>query len=413
MSSSLKFKDIQDAAKLIEGHVVRTPTLDALVLSIECGANVCLKLENLQTTGAFKVRGAFVKLSGLSKLEKKAGVVAVSAGNHAQGVAFHASAMNIPATIFMPEGTPFTKVGRTEALGATVILAGSSLAEAWDAAEKCVAEQNLTFIHPFDDPDIIAGQGTVALELLSDRPDLDAIVVPVGGGGLIAGCALAAKALNPDIQVYGVQSALYPAMAEVLAGKTPTQDAGATIAEGIAVKRPGVLTREIIKEHVTDILLVDEIAIESAIQRCLEEMRMVVEGAGAAALAAISTYPDVFKGKKIGVVISGGNIDSRMLSSVLMRGLVRGGRLVSLRIKLTDTPGLLAKVSGLIGGCGGNIVEVYHQRMFYDVPIKQADLDVVVETQDRKHVSQILTALEKAGFPARILGARSLDVGED
>lgn len=405
------FDDINVAATLIKGHVVRTPSVYVPTYSAECGAEVVAKLENLQTTGAFKVRGAFVKLTGLTSAQKKAGVVAVSAGNHAQGVAHHAAQMGIPATIFMPEGTPFTKVGRTEDLGAKVVLKGASLAEAWVAAENFVQIENLTFIHPFDDADIIAGQGTVALEFMQDHPDLDCLIVPIGGGGLIAGCAIAAKSINPEIEIFGVQSALYPAMAEVLRGKTPTSDAGATIAEGIAVKQPGHLTREIISQRVSDILLVDEIAIETAIQRGLEEMRMVIEGAGAAGLAALSVHKDRFKGKKVGIVICGGNIDSRMLSSVLMRGLVRGGRLVSLRIKLTDSPGLLAKVSGLIGGCGGNIVEVYHQRMFYDVPIKQADLDVVIETLDREHVQEILDALQKAGFPARILGARSLDVG--
>ncbi len=405
------FKDIEAAAALLEGHIVRTPTLASPAFSAEHGADVHLKLENLQTTGAFKVRGAYVKLNALTDHQKQAGVVAVSAGNHAQGVAFHASRMNIPATIFMPEGTPFTKIGRTEELGATVVLKGNSLAEAWQAAEMFVADHDQTFIHPFDDPDIIAGQGTVALEILQDQPDLDCLIVPIGGGGLMAGCAIAAKSMKPEIEIFGVQSALYPAMAQVLAGETPSKEAGATIAEGIAVKQPGLMTRDIIANLVTEILLVDEIAIETAIQGCLEKSRMVVEGAGAAGLAALASYPELFAGKKVGIVICGGNIDSRMLSSVLMRGLVRGGRLVSLRIKLTDTPGLLAKVSGLIGGCGGNIVEVYHQRMFYDVPIKQADLDVVVETMDREHVDQILAALENAGFPSRILGARSLDVG--
>lgn len=407
------FSDIEAAAKLLESEIIRTPSIPVPTYAAECNGDVIAKLENLQTTGAFKVRGAFVKLSRLTDAEKQAGVVAVSAGNHAQGVAYHAARMNIPATIFMPEGTPFTKVGRTEDLGATVILKGASLTETWGAAEAMVQEQNLTFVHPYDDLDIIAGQGTVALELMQDHPDLDCLIVPIGGGGLISGCAIAAKAINPDIEIYGVQSALYPAMAEVLSGKTPSKDAGATIAEGIAVKQPGTLTRKIIADHVKDILLVDEIAIESAIQRGLEEMRMVIEGAGAAGLAALSTYKALFQGRKVGVVVCGGNIDARMLSSILMRGLVRGGRMVSLRIKLTDAPGSLAKVSGLIGGCGGNIVEVYHQRMFYDVPIKQADLDVVVETVDRDHVQEILDALENAGFPSRILGARSLDVGTE
>jgi threonine dehydratase len=395
--------DIKQASRALGGHILNTPTLPSEAISNATGADVVIKLENLQVTGSFKSRGAFIKLSKLTDQEKSVGVVAVSAGNHAQGVAYHAAKLGVPATIFMPEGTPFTKVGRTEALGATVILEGENLTEAWAAAEKMVEQQGQVFVHPFDDPDIITGQGTVGLELISEYPDLDVLIVPIGGGGLISGCAIAAKALNPEIEVVGVQSSLYPAMAHILAGENAPDEVGATIAEGIAVKNPGDLTRRIVAELVSDVILVDEIAIEKAVQLYLEGPRVVAEGAGAAPLAALMTNAERFQGRRVGLIVSGGNMDSRLLSSVLMRGLVREGRLVSLRIKLPDVPGVLAKVSGLIGESGGNIIEVYHQRLNYDVPIKEADLDVVVETLDRKHVGEILIALETGGFPVRLL----------
>ena len=400
---TVTINDIQIASEALNGRVLRTPSLLSEAISNEVGADVVIKLENLQVTGSFKARGAFTKLSKLATEQKTAGVVAVSAGNHAQGVAYHAANLGIPATIVMPEGTPFTKVGRTEELGAQVILKGTSLAEAWIAAESLVAADGKVFIHPFDDPDIIAGQGTVGLEMITDHPDLDVLIVPIGGGGLISGCAIAAKALKPDIEIVGVQSSLYPAMARVLAGETVPDKTGATIAEGIAVKTPGKLTREIISGLVSDVLLVDEIAIEKAVQFYLEGPRVVAEGAGAAALAALMCNRERFEGRRTGLIVSGGNMDSRLLSSVLMRGLVREGRLASLRIKLPDIPGVLSKVSGLIGECGGNIIEVYHQRLNYDVPIKEADLDVVVETLDRSHVSEIRSALEDRGFPTRLL----------
>ena len=399
----ITLNDIRAAADCLNGHILRTPCLPSAAISAVTGVDVVMKLENLQVTGSFKSRGAFVKLGKLTAAEKLAGVVAVSAGNHAQGVAHHAAGLNIPATIFMPDGTPFTKVARTEALGAEVVLQGRTLSDAWVAAERAVKKGRKTFIHPFDDVDIIAGQGTVGMEMLDDFPDLDVMLVPVGGGGLISGCAIAAKALKPDIEIIGVQSSLYPAMERVLSGKPLPAETGATIAEGIAVKSPGTLTRKIISELVSDIILVDEIAIEKAVQLYLEGPRLVAEGAGAASLAALMSHCQRFAGKRVGLVVSGGNMDSRLLSSVLMRGLVREGRLVSLRIKLPDIPGVLAKVSGLIGDCGGNIIEVYHQRLNYDVPIKEADLDVVVETLDRNHVDDILKTLEAGGFPVRLL----------
>jgi len=400
---TITINDIRSAAEALCGQVEHTPSVPSDAISDAVGNDVILKLENLQVTGSFKARGAFIKLSKLSDQDKAAGVVAVSAGNHAQGVAYHAAKLGIPATIYMPEGTPFTKVARTEALGAEVVLTGRRLSDAWTAADRDVREHGKVFVHPFDDPDIIAGQGTVSLEILNDHPDIDVLIVPIGGGGLISGCAIAAKALNPEIDIIGVQSTLYPAMAQALSGEQISEDTGATIAEGIAVKTPGELTREIVRDLVSDVLLVDEIAIEKAVQMYLEGPRVVVEGAGAASLAALMTNKARFEGRKVGLIVSGGNMDSRLLSSVLMRGLVREGRLVSLRIKLPDTPGVLSRVSGLIGDSGGNIIEVYHQRLNYDVPIKQADLDVVVETMDRNHVHEILSALELGGFSVRLL----------
>ncbi len=403
--------DIRAAAEMLDGRVIRTPALASIALSELCGADIVLKLENLQVTGSFKPRGAYIKRAGLSDKEKKAGVVAASAGNHAQGVAFHARSLGVPATIIMPEGTPFTKIARTEALGAEVVVSGDGLAEAREAALGQCEERGQVFIHPYDDESIIAGQGTVGLEFLGDFPDLDVLVVPIGGGGLLAGTAVAAKALKPDLEIIGVEAALYPSMSQALKGEAPGGGGAATIAEGIAVKVPGELTRPLIADLVADVVLVDEAALELAVQTYLETQRLVTEGAGAASLAAVMQDKDRFAGRKVGLVVSGGNIDSRLLSSVLMRGLVREGRMVRLRIEITDEPGALSRVSGLIGNCGGNIVEVYHQRLFYDVPVKQAEVDVVLETLDASHVSKIMEALANGGFPVRLLGGTSLAGG--
>lgn len=409
---TVTFEDIQDAARQLEGRVVRTPGLASAVLSELAGADIVLKLENLQVTGSFKPRGAYIKLASLSAKDRKRGVIAASAGNHAQGVAYHARELGIPATIYMPEATPFSKVGRTQALGAKVVLEGEGLAEAREAALRQGEAEGQAFVHPYDDEKIIAGQGTVGLELLTDFPDLDVLVVPIGGGGLIAGTALAAKALKPDIEVVGVEAALFPSMSQALRGADPapaTAPGGVqTIADGIAVKVPGELTQPMIAEHVGDILLADETALERAVQMYLVEQRLVVEGSGAASLAAVLENRDRFAGKKVGLVVSGGNIDSRLLSTILMRGLVREGRMVRLRVEITDAPGVLSKVSGLIGDCGGNIVEVYHQRLFYDLPVKQAEVDVVLETVDCAHVNEIIDKLENAGFRVRLLGGTSL-----
>jgi threonine dehydratase len=403
--------DIRAAARNIAGEVLRTPAVAAPALSALTGADIVLKLETLHPTGSFKERGALNKLKSLSPEERAAGVIAMSAGNHAQGVAYHAKRLGIPATIVMPEGTPFTKVERTEAHGATVVLRGEGLAEARRAADTIAAERGLVFVHPYDDAAIIAGQGTVALELLADFPELDTIVVPIGGGGLISGIAIAAKALSPTVEIVGVEAALYPSMLRALHGTPPgaAPVGGQTIAEGIAVKEPGKLTRAVVAALVADILLVEESVLERAIDMLLDIEKLVVEGAGAASLAALLAFPERFRGKQVALVLCGGNIDARVLSSILMRGLVRGGRLVRLRAEISDSPGVLALITRIIGERGGNIVEIYHQRLFYDVPVKRAEVDVVVETRNAKHVGEIVAALNDGGFPTRLLSNSAME----
>ncbi|MGE5270329.1 MAG: threonine ammonia-lyase [Thiohalocapsa sp.] len=398
--------DIRHAAKAIAGAVMKTPLLRAAALSELAGCEVHLKLETVHPTGAFKERGALNKLLSLGPDERRAGVVAMSAGNHAQGVAYHARRLGIPATIVMPTGTPFTKIDRTEALGAKVVLRGEGLVDARRAADELARERGFIPVHPYDDPAVIAGQGTVALEMLADQPDLDLLLVPVGGGGLISGIAIAAKALAPDVEIVGVQSALYPSMYRVLQGIDPgLPTEGTTLAEGIAVKEPGVLTRRIVAALVGSVRLVTERQLESAVELLIERQKLIVEGAGAAGVAALMAEPDRVRGRKVGIVLTGGNIDARLLASLLMRGLVRGGRLVRLRAELPDLPGVLSRVAAVIGGLGGNIVEVHHQRLFHDTSVKRAELDVVVETQNRRHCDTIIDALVGAGFPTRLLSA--------
>ena len=408
---AVSIAEIKDAAGAIAGQVKRTPSVDAPRLAELVGAErVVLKLESQQFTGSFKDRGALVKLLSLTPEERKSGVVAMSAGNHAQGVAYHAARLGIPSTIVMPVGTPFTKIERTRHLNARVVVEGDGFDTAGAFARDLAAREGLVFVHPYDDERIIAGQGTVGLEMLADDPDLDCLVVPIGGGGLIAGIATAAKALKPAIEILGVEAKLYPSMYNAMRGLEPASG-GSTIAEGIAVKRPGTLTKPIVEALVSDILLVGEDTLERAVMQLIEVQKLVAEGAGAAGLAAMLAYGERFAGKRVGTVICGGNIDARMLAHILMRGLVRDGRMVRLRIEITDQPGALARLAGVIGKAGGNIIEIYHQRMFHDVPVKKADIDAVVETRNAEHVREIVQGLNAIGFPTRLLGTSSVDSG--
>jgi threonine dehydratase len=401
-------EDIRAAASQIAGEIVRTPLVPAKRLGELLGCELFLKLENQQYTGSFKDRGSLVKLKSLTPEQAKFGVIAMSAGNHAQGVAHHAKRLGIPATIVMPEFAPFTKVERTKALGARVVLTGDTLDASAVAAREIAAKENLTFVHPYDDPLIVAGQGTIGFEMLEDEPGLETIVVPIGGGGIVSGIATAAKSVKPELRMIGVEAELFPSMYQAIHGLPPASG-GNTLADGIAVKNPGKLTREIIERLVEDIVLVDETLIETAIHTLVEEQKIVAEGAGAAGFAALLKEPARFAGQKVGIVICGGNIDVRLLSSILARGLVRDGRMVRLRIGIVDRPGVLAKLSKLIGETGGNIIEIYHQRLFFDVPAKQADIDAVIETRNAAHVEEIVESLKANGFPTRVLSARSDD----
>jgi threonine dehydratase len=381
---------------------VRTPCLRSELLSELLGCAITLKFETFQHSSSFKDRGALVKLASLSDEERARGVIAMSAGNHAQGVAYHATRLGIPATIVMPKLTPFVKVEKTTQFGARVLLEGDSVDEAADYAHRLAAERNLTFIHPYDDPLIIAGQGTIGLEILTDAPDLEALVVPIGGGGLISGVAIAAKALKPEVEIVGVEAAACPSMYRRRAG-LPEAPLRPTIAEGIAVKTPGELTLPIVRELVGDILLVEEDAIEDAILTLLEVEKVVVEGAGAIGLAALTAYRERFVGRRVGLVLCGGNIDLRLLSVVILRGLVHSKRVISIRVGMPDAPGNLARAAALIGEAGGNILEVAHQRAFSPLSAKSSEVNFIVETQNAAHASEVVTALRAAGFEVRIL----------
>ncbi|WP_421995797.1 threonine ammonia-lyase [Reyranella sp.] len=394
--------DIETAAARIAGAVVHTPCLRSETLSRIAKADVWVKFENLQFTASFKERGALNTLLQLTPEEQKRGVIAMSAGNHAQGVAYHAGRLGIPATIVMPSFTPNTKVEHTRAHGARVVLHGDTLAEAGEEAHRLAAAGQLVFVHPYDDPRIIAGQGTIALEMLRDAPAIDTLVAPVGGGGMIAGCAVAACALKPGLKVIGVETESYSALRQILAGE-PVTAGGDTIAEGIAVRDIGKLPLAIARALLDRVVSVDEVAIEGAIALLLEVEKTVTEGAGAAGLAALLVHPHHFAGRTIGLVLSGGNIDTRLLASVLLRGLVRDGRIVRLRLMIPDLPGQLARVAGLVGKAGGNIVEVQHQRLFGAVVAKRTELDVTVETRGRDHMRELVAALEAEGFKVRVL----------
>ena len=399
---SVTAEDIRSAATALQGHIIRTPMLAAPMLSRQFGCDLFVKLECQQYTSSFKARGAYIAMQSLNAAQRKAGVIAMSAGNHAQAVAYHAERMGIPAVIVMPAQTPFAKVARTRAYGAEVVLEGRNLNECEGTVNTLRDERRLTLIHPYDNALVMTGQGTVGLEMLEDEPDLDILVVPIGGGGLIGGIATIAREMRPNIKIIGVQTEAYPTMQLAVAGKE-IECGGETLAEGIAVKKPGNVTRPVVAQHVDDIILVSERQLEWAVGALVEQQRIVAEGAGAAGIAAIYGNPALFAGKKVGVVICGGNIDPRLLASILNRNMAVDGRIARLRIDIADEPGMLAAISTAIGACGGNIVEIYHQRLFYDVPAKLAKIDAVVETRGPAHVDEIMAALQAANFRVRQL----------
>ncbi len=397
---SLSLDDIRTAAERLAGHVERTPMRKSRTLSQITGAEVWVKFENLQFTAAYKERGALNKLLQLTDNEKKRGVIAASAGNHSQGLAYHGSRLGIPVTIVMPKGTPFMKVQQTRDFGAEVIIEGEGFDQAQSAAKTLCADRDLLYVPPFDDYDVMAGQGTVALEMLEDVPDLEVLPVPIGGGGLIAGVATAAKSINPAIEIIGVEPAMYPSFTNRMRGMMG-DCGGQTIAEGIAVKQVGEHTYSVVRPLIEDVLLLEEAFIERAISLYCNVEKTIAEGAGAASLAALLAYPERFRGRKCGLILTGGNIDPRLLASVLQRELVRAQRIVSLRIVGDDRPGLLSTVAQLIGDMGANIIEVAHNRLALDVPAKGAEFDLMIETRDAKHTQEIVDALRAKGYPPR------------
>jgi threonine dehydratase len=387
--------DVRAAAERIAGRVMRTPMLESHAVSQATGATVFLKLDNLQATGAFKERGAANRLALLTAEERARGVIAMSAGNHAQAVARHASLLGITAVIVMPKHTPITKVTRTAGWGARVVLHGETLAEAAEHARRLADAEGLVFVHPYDDPGVMAGQGTMALEMIEDVPDLDALVIPVGGGGLISGCAVAAAALRPGMEVIGVEVSAYAALAQRLAGQ-PVSVGGATIAEGIAVRDIGVEPLAVIRAHVHDVLIVPERAVEEAIALLAEGAKVVAEGAGATGVAALLAFPERFAGRRVGIPVCGGNIDVRILANVMLRNLLRDGRLLRLILEIPDRPGVLADIAGRIGGSGGNIIEVSHHRLFASPSVQTAELEVMFEARDAAHGGEIVAMLERS-----------------
>lgn len=393
----LTFEDIKKAHKAFDGAIKHTQTSHSITLSKITGADVHIKFENRQFTASFKERGALNKLLNLTTEQRKKGVIAASAGNHAQGVAYHGARLGIPTTIAMPLGTPFVKIQNTQDLGANVIQVGERFDETAEAALDIAKEKDLTVVHPFDDYYVMAGQGTIGIELLQDVPDLDVVIVPVGGGGLISGIATAVKSINPNIKVIGVQSERFPSLYRALNNQEYVAQ-GATLAEGIAVKTIGKKTLEVCKKLVDEILLVSEDEIEKAIGMLLTIEKTVAEGAGACSLSALLRYPEKFKGKKVGLILCGGNIDTRLLASILMRGLVRDGRISRLRIELPDIPGALSIISTIIGNRGGNIIDVSHHRLFTDLPAKETYSNISLETRDAKHLQDILDELRSEGF---------------
>ena len=402
----INIDSIRDASNELFGNIIRTPTIRSQYLSAAIDANVFLKLENLQYTSSFKVRGAYVSIKRLQEKQKRMGVIAMSAGNHAQAVAWWAQKERVKATIVMPEQAPLSKVMKTKSLGAEVILKGRTLNESQTFVWELVQNKKLTLIHPYDDPNVVIGQGTLGLELMDDIKNLELLVIPIGGGGLISGISIIAKSLNPNIKIFGVQTEKFPSMYNVI-HKKDLEILGDTLADGIAVKRPGKITSEIIKDHVDEILLINEFELEKAISSLFENERVVAEGAGAAGVAAIMKNKDIFSGKKVGTVICGGNIDARLFASILNRKLLMDGRMTKVRIDIIDEPGMLARISNLIAKFGGNIIEIYHQRMFNDVPVKNAKIDAIIEALSVEHIASIIKALRDDGFKVSEIMERS------
>ena len=401
-ADALTIDTVRAAAARIEGAVVKTPMMHSITLSEITGAEVWLKFENLQFTAAYKERGALNALLHLTDEQKKRGVIAASAGNHSQGLSYHGTRLGVPVTIVMPKTTPTVKIMQTESVGGNVVIEGETFDEAAAHARTLEEELGLTFVHPFDDPLIAAGQGTVALEMLEVKPDLDCLVTPIGGGGLISGMATVAKAMNSDIEVVGVQAALFPSMFDRIKGES--HDCGGdTLAEGIAVKKPGEFTSKVIAERVDDILLVGEPALEKAVSLLLQIEKTVVEGAGAAGLAAVLSNPERFAGKTIGLVLCGGNIDTRLLANVLLRDLARQGRLARLRVTLQDRPGALFKVMSLFDQHNVNIIEIYHQRIFTTLPAKGLITDIECEARDAEQVERLIEALRAKNYEVQMV----------
>ncbi len=398
---ALTLDHIRDAAARIEGAVVKTPMMHSQTLSSITGADIWLKFENLQFTAAYKERGALNALLQLTEEQRKRGVIAASAGNHSQGLSYHGTRLGVPVTIVMPRTTPTVKVMQTEQVGGNVVLEGETYDDAYAHARKLEQERDLTFVHPFDDPHVAAGQGTVGLEMLEAVPDLDCLVVPIGGGGLISGMATVAKTLRPEIEIIGVQAALFPSMYARVKG-LDMDCGGDTLAEGIAVKAPGEFTSQIIADLVDDIELVEERSLEKAVSLLLQIEKTVVEGAGAAGLAAVLQNPERFKGKKIGLVLCGGNIDTRLLANVLLRDLARQGRLARLRITLQDRPGALFKVMREFDAHHVNIIEIYHQRIFTTLPAKGLVTDIECEARDREQLEALVNALKAKGYSVEL-----------
>ena len=398
----IELHHIQAAATRLQGHLLRTPCVASRTLSDITGAQVFLKFENLQFTASFKERGACNKLAQLTDEEKRRGVIAMSAGNHAQGVAYHAQRLGLRAVIVMPRFTPGVKVERTRGFGAEIVLHGDTLDEARAHALVLAEQQQLTFVHPYDDPDIVAGQGTVALEMLQDVPDLDTLVVAIGGGGLIAGMATAARALQPGIEIIGVQTLRFPAMFNAIKG-THLPQGGSSIAEGIAVGTPGQLPQAIVAHLVDDLMLVDEGDIEQAIVMLLEIEKTLVEGAGAAGLAALLKDPARFKGKRVGLVLCGGNIDPLLLAAIIERGMVRAGRLARIRVSARDIPGTLAKITATVADAGANINEVHHQRAFTTLAAQNVEVELVIQTRGPQHIDEVLAELLRVGLQAQVV----------